>query len=753
MPTIDEVIDSPGTRAFGFLGLDLRARGTQAGGDCPFCGKEGGKFSVNVESGLWGCKRCGRDGNPVGFLRALWEASDPSPDLSALASERGFLEPATPVQWGCRLSVVTGELLVPGWARVKDKDGDGHAIKLWQLCRWIRQPDGSRRLLPCPGVHQEGKVHGLFGLNLWDDGRPDAWACEGCWDGMAVWEVVQADPELAARTNVTAVPGANVFRQEWASLFKGKNVTLPYDSDHPRKVCAACRKSWSVVDHQKCPACGAAETVGGVIQPVGLAGVKRVAAMLGGTSFVGHLEWGPEGFHPEAKSGYDVRDWLTSYQVIGERVASLRHIMSEWVKPVPKEWVGQAAAEGHESVELESAPCSSWSELLEAWGRALRMRQDLQDALAVLLAVCLSTEQEGDGQLFLQLIASAGSAKTKMCDGLLVSKRCKHLEHITGFHSGYNDGTGKDYSFIGRANKKTMITPEGDVLVSSPKFQELMSQIRRIFDGTAGSVYKTRDDDLIHTGLRTPWIMAGTPAILDHDQSRLGDRFLRMRIDPPGDEERRAIQRKVISSSMRSVQRTVNGVAGSNLSEDLRRAYRLTGGFVDWLRGDPEARFSSVILDEDGLDSWCSPLAEFVADMRARPNPDKRKEDSEADKEIPTRLTDQFCRLACCLAAVLGKREVDGEVRRIVTKVGMDTAHGRVLQVAGHLRRAGEKGVLLGRLSADCGRPEDGLRSLLEFMAKIKLVDVMHVKTRMMIRTRYRLTERLMTLWGEVLGA
>ena len=52
-------------------------------------------------------------------------------------------------------------------------------------------------------------------------------------------------------------------------------------------------------------------------------------------------------------------------------------------------------------------------------------------------------------------------------------------------------------------------------LLSSPKFAELMSQQRRIFDGTSGASYKNRKEDVRFTGLRTPWVMAVTPSSIN----------------------------------------------------------------------------------------------------------------------------------------------------------------------------------------------------------------------------------------------
>ncbi len=257
--------------------------------------------------------------------------------------------------------------------------------------------------------------------------------------------------------------------------------------------------------------------------------------------------------------------------------------------PAPQEWLD--AAKHHE--RLETLECKSWPVLEQAWRDCQRWRQSLSDMLATMLAVAASTSQTGN-QLHLLVVAAAGSMKTVACDAMLTSRKCIVVEHITGFHSGVVSDDGRDLSFLARANHLTWITPEGDVLVSSPQFGELMAQARRIFDGKSSAVYKNTDDDNSFEGLRTPWIIAGTPALLNTDQSRLGDRFLRIVIDPPEEDERQAILAHVGRVAFDSSVRAVDGQPGTILSVEMARAYRLTGGFVNHLRAEAERLVESV---------------------------------------------------------------------------------------------------------------------------------------------------------------
>ena len=176
----------------------------------------------------------------------------------------------------------------------------------------------------------------------------------------------------------------------------------------------------------------------------------------------------------------------------------------------------------------------------------------MDDVLSVMLAVVLSTVQKGD-QLFCMVVGDASGGKTRLCEGLLVSKHCYSLEHLTGFFSGYKDDEGNDYSLINRVNRKCMITPEGDVMMSNPAFPQIMAQQRRIFDGSAGATYKNLKEDREYKGLRTPWIIAGTPVMMEKDQASLGDRFLKVYLGSPTQDQRREILSRVSRSAIEAV--------------------------------------------------------------------------------------------------------------------------------------------------------------------------------------------------------
>lgn len=728
-------------RPYTFHGIELHGNGTVRTATCPFCGKDK-KWYASEETGRWHCFVCKEQGNAITFLRKLHErsvATTKHADLAMLASERKLAYPATVAAWGACRSIVDTTWLVPGY--------DVHG-KLHQLYKRVRQvKDGAwvHVLLPTPGIWADGRSHGIhMAVGSFNPAKPNALVLEGPWDGMAWWETArmsklidgtleptgQESASLLKDTNVFAVPGCTTFPDHWLTLFRSKEVAFGFDSDHPR-------------------------VVNGKTYRAAYDSVKRNAKKVSGISkTVSWIRWGDEGYDQERKSGWDVRDHIT--QSIDRR-DNLADLMTK-IEIVPDEWSTQLNGQPHTNgtvKEISALECNNWNKLEQAWMEAQEWRSIAADVLSVMLAVCASTKQAG-GQLFLQVIGSASSGKTTFCDGLLVSNTCHSLEHLSGFHSGWKkpgDDT-KDCSLIARINGKTLITPEGDVLMSSPKFAEIMSQCRRIFDGTSGATFKNDDVDRLYVGLRTPWIMAGTQALMDTDQSRLGDRFMRIIFTDPTREEKRRICFKALDSELESMMETSNGTAGSVLNPKLRRAHALTGGYVDWLRNNIEDILPTIEVPRSAKEMFVN-LSELTADLRARPNFDPRKHETHDNKEMPYRISCQIGRLAQCLAAARNKKTIDGSILHIVKKVAMDTSYGHTLNIVRWLcrvhQRTGrptqERGLMLGEMIDWSGMTKEKLERYLHFLRNIDVLTYDNVPG---THGFYRLTDRVFDLYNTI---
>lgn len=712
-PAIDDNNEPDNLRPYTFHGLDLTSRegGRQQVCDCFVCGSPG-KMTIEVNTSKFRCWSCNSTGNSLTFIRLLHEVSTSrtTPQfIDMVVKDRKLRDPSTMSAWGvCQSTIPPHPWLVAGY------DTEGKITQLYKRTH-IKGSDGlwSWRLLPTPGLHTDpGKSHALhMPASDFNPSRPTIEVMEGLWDGMAYWEVVQTT-QAASDTNIVAVPGCNVWRDEWTLICKGKDVTLWFDSDYPRQVDTA----------------KGAHT----FQP-GYDGMKRVSKKLSGHALtVSHIKWGEGGYDPTRPDGWDVRDALSEHPDPMNGLVSLISL----VEPVPPDWFSPSqinssnSNNSRQNSTIEPEACHSWVKCLSAWQEALEWRQELSDVLVTMLAVAASTDQSGDNQLFLRVIGDPGSAKTRLCKGLLVSRHCKLLLHLKSFHSGYKKEGGEDCSLVSRISGLCLVTPEYDALTIGGNSDQLESQVRQIFDGESGNTYANSDEDRHYRGLRSPWIQAGTPALMDRDQSRLGDRFLRIRIEQPSEEDKQAILMRALNNELSAMTERSNGTESSIIPPKLRRAYALTGGYVDWLRSNVEERVAEV--ERNMLTSYkqqCVDLGILTAEMRARPNMDPKKTETFPTKELPTRLVAQLGRLAGHLAVVMNKDSVDREVMRVVRKVAIDTAHGHTLNIvtwmctrnptAPEFTYQESGGIPEKRIAVWCGFTADKASNYLLFLKKI----------------------------------
>ncbi len=723
-----------GLKPYVSLGMDLEIKDNHGVGECPFCDKAN-KFSVDCETSQWKCWSCGGGtesggGNALSFIRLLYNASVERTEESfyvEVAQEKRLLSQETVKKWGvCKSVIPPCSWLVPGFGT------DGKLNQLYRRCK-VKDSNNEWvwRLLPTPGIWPEGKSHHFHVVQTHFDpnrSRSGVVFTEGIWDGMALSEVA-LDNELGI-SDLIALPGCNVWRDEWTAMCKDRDITIIFDSDHPRQK-------------------------GIRTQIAGYDGVVRIAKRLSGIArTVSWLRWGVGGWNAEKPDGWDLRDALSGMPdeplPLEDRKAILYGLI-RMIEPALGEWFSGTSPRSvitGRDYSIESRPCNTWKECEAAWdsskGGTLLWREDLSYTLATILAVCASTQQSGN-QLFMDIVGSPGSAKTTILEGTLVSKQCVQVENLTKIISGWKkkDDNEVDCSFLARNNNKTWVTCEFDTILGSPQYAELMGKIRRVFDGKTSATFGNDDKDRHYFGLRTPWIRAGTWKMMFQDQSQLGDRFLRIIINDPTEKDKRDIMRSALRSERSAMVKTSNGTAGGIVDDKTRKAYSLTGGYIDWLRANIEEKIQVVESNiKDWVEDVCMDLAEFSADMRARPNiPNKWKKESfeiEGHKELPTRLGRQNIRLAAHLAVVLNKKEIDSSVLKIVRKVALDTANGHSLNVANWLctRNPDDKdrsyqetgGLSQLVLEKWCNMDSARMENYLMFLRKIGVVDLIRGK-------------------------
>lgn len=727
MPKIKEEVPKT-IRPYLFHGLDLSGS-PEAVGECVFCGRE--KFSVNVETGLWRCLVCDEKGNLTLFLRKLYEecSLDDTPG-NHWASDRGVSLSAL-IAFGVSIHPVTGDAVVPGYSV-------DH--KLMNLYLYRKPHGGDKRVLQGTStVNQQ-----LFMPDDFDPKKKVVYVHESPWNAMAHWDALRAykdsggeltktgavEASLYAEANVLGIPGCGSVGEpfvRWCSLFAGKHVVLCFDSDHSK------------------------EKDGKIVPPAGIEACRRACEIMARSGSlperVSYLKWGNDGYDPERKSGYDVRDLLTEDQKagLGELITRTEPIPSDWVK-------GRShSSKKGGKVGLECLPCSSFRELLAPWRKALKWTDGLTKGLSCCLASVVSTRTVGD-QLWLKVVSPPATGKTTICEALAVAREYVFsTDTMTSLVSGYQvDREGSEnMSMVKKLRDKTLVIKDADTILSSPELVKILSQFRAAYDRSLRTQYGNKMS-ADHEGLNMSVILFGTNSLRRLDASELGERTLDCvimdKIDPELEDE--ILYRKA-HQSFRSLNQESNGQPESQLDPSMLLAMQMTGGYVTYLRQNARELFARVSTPEESIVKLMD-YAKFVAFMRARPS---TRQDETAEREFATRLVSQIAKLSGCLAVVLNKTSVDGEVMGRTRSVVMDTARGRTFHIAEALYKEGREGLSMGGLENEVHATEEGrINKLVKFLRSIGAVES-YVKlsvTGQRSTKKYRLTEQLMGLYGRV---
>lgn len=725
-----------GLRPYLNLGVDLQWRegDKEAKGECPFCGGEE-KFSVDIEKGVYRCFVCAEGsknggGNARIFIRRYHSLCfDQTSDYRELSNSRKIKD-TTLIRWGvCR--GLDGQWLVPAYGAkgeintlyrytIKSGNYGGKLMATAELGAGYFRPDS----IP---LNYASKIY----------------ITEGPWDGMALWEILDSDSDSI----VIAVPGANTFTESWAGLdmFQDKDVILLYDNDHP------------ILKNGK-------RFLG-----AGFTGMKRASGLLTEAGVeperISFLSWGESGYDPTLPSGFDLRDSLlglrdgeipensrfkassTSLERFGELGRRITLIPREWVrtKENGSNKSGKSGDKSGNYGELPPLECTEWEVLQSAWKEAMEWTDGLDCALSVMLASVLTTQLIGE-QLWIKIISPPGSGKTTLLEGLSVAK--KYLfskDTIRGFYTGFGTSADDDNSIAALANGKTLAIKDGDTLLKSPNLPQILSEGRGLYDGAGRTHYRnsiSRD----YEGHRMTWLLCGTSALREIDDSELGSRFLDCVIMEGIDEEfERSVGLRAGEQELKNLLMQSNGVAEERHNPDQTRAMQLTGGYVEYLRENDVDIMSSVSADSS-LVAYCNSLASFVSRMRARPS---RLQEEESTREFSARLVKQLVRLSVALAAVMGKSSVDSEVKARVNKVARDTSRGITLEIAGLLFERGNEGYIPKSLGILTDNDSGKMLKLLRFLKRIGVV--INFKRKGSETIKWRLTNTMRELYVEVM--
>lgn len=465
--------------------------------------------------------------------------------------------------------------------------------------------------------------------------------------------------------------------------------------------------------------------------------------------------WGPDGYDPEKKDGWDVRDVLTQKATALERVQLVDDFI-EKVTPIPADWVegrtASAAARG--GTEVNCLECSSWDELYKSMCIALQVTEGLKAAFICILSSVASVKLLGDSQLWMKIIGPPACGKSTLCDAIATNKKyVRMLSVLTGFHSGYkSDREGKqDNSLIPQIDGMAVIVKDGNTLMTHPNKQQILGEGRDLYDGSCSNWYK-HGVSRSYAGHRMSLMICGTASLKELDSSEFGARQLDIVVMEEIDEQLEDdIMWRAVNRTARNMLSLSDGTFESRHDPQLMKFYQLTGGYITFLRENIEALMARVEVSEESMRKIMD-YARFISYLRARPS---LVQDEIAERELATRLSSQLMRLALSSAVVLNKTKVDKEIMALIRKTCLDTSRGKTLDLAKVIYSSDADGCAISKLAIRIGETAIEVGKLLRFLMRIGAVEHHSPKIKGIVvagHSRWRFTDRFSRLFESVMG-
>lgn len=627
---------------FADLGVELYEGPTNLTGDCPFCGKEE-HFFVDAATTKWDCKSCTASGNLVTFMTRIAETihrETPAARWLELSAARGLPPEAFKVwKMGWKEGV--------WWIPCRSEKDTVRDIRRWN----------GKMIRSTTGCHlQLGNAAGLAAAPA----GSRVWVCEGEWDAMALRWLLS----LARRKGeiVSYVPGAGVFKREWAALFKGHDVVLCYDNDE-----------------------------------AGDKGSARAAEVLAREPrSIRFLHW------PDTlPRGWDIRDYVVAgrgKKITAKQAIDLlegmchRHHRRDAPKP--------------EAPPARPEDIIGFVEVLKEFGRAgIRMDQDFKDGLAIALGTCLANEVPGD-PLWVYIVGPPSSGKTLILCALQGSDRVIFKSNLTpaSLVSGFRAST--DPSLLPKLDGKTAVFKDGTELLAlnAEKKKEIYGTLRGAYDGQVDRPFGNAIERnyKVHFNM----LIGVTPIIHGDVQSLQGERFLKYEMHDNNIADTRSKMRAAIQNVAKEAEM-------QEIMSDACRRFLLR-------KIDP----TKLPVIPDHMVEHIMDLAETIAMLRAQVERElfgDRDIKYRPKAESPMRLAKQLTKLGQMLTVVLGRDEIDAQVCRIMDRVAMDTMIGFHRDIVHVLSRAGEEGLTTKELAERARIPQTSLQNRLK---DLHLLDV-----------------------------
>lgn len=652
----------PQARIFETHGVEFSgARGEEFYGTCPFTGKAN-KFYVNRKTWLWDSKTAGMSGNIAKFLEEVTEEykSNLEEEHVDRLSRHRKIPPSSFKVW--EIGWNGAQFTIP----VRDITGKIVDIRMYDVKRKLMRSTA--------GCHV-----GLLGSDqLKERLHEPIYVCEGEWDAMAMRWLLR---KQKAPGIVVAVPGAGVFKKDWARWFHGRKVFALYDHDEPG------RKGEQTL-------------------------YQRVGSIAKSMMFA---HW-PE----ELPNGFDVRDWI----VYGIRKGTLDKCLERLhllFKKMPRRSGGVQKTQSGQTIRLVAkveAPTLERPDTvptLEDVHAVYRKWLHLPntDAIDVMLATCISQEMDGP-PVWMFLVSPPGGAKTITLAGLTDYEKAYSTSSLTAHAliSGSNERGAADPSLVPRLNGKVLVIKDFTSILNmrENEKEEIFGILRDAYDGRCGKVFGNGVERNYESHFTI--IAAVTPSIYEvgSRHAALGERFLKFVM---GDNLHHHQEEDIISRAIENVDKD------SRIKEELAS---VTGVFLQY--GFENVKPPKL---DNVLHQRIIRLAQLGARLRGTVSRNQYHQDEMTGRpfaEVGSRLGIQLAKIARSLALIRSKTTVGESEYALVKKIMLDTVSQRNEDIVRSMWLYGKdnKPLTLQDLAHHTRYPSTTLRRLMEDLNLLKVV-------------------------------
>lgn len=607
---------------FEFFDVRLQAvdgKGSQVSGDCPFCGKTK-HFFANPTTGLWDCKKCGREGNPAGFITQLHQfhlETTTDEHYDYLASKRNGVLASTLKEMQFAHDPTSGAWYVPYGVGRKFLNNLGKFY-----------PEVGFRIYKAPEMNL--KLYHPFDKKI----GKKVIITEGEWD-LAAFRSVQ---KFACKDyTLVSVPGSNTFKDEYLDEFKGADVILIYDKDDPgRKGIAKAAKK---------------------LTPV----AKSVL----------YVKWTEEEFNDAngEVNGKDLRDYLVCKKTEhaankSKKKPKFSAMFWQDIQSMLALYQPDQNDDGYIEKRFTLPPtqkCESWEQLMGVYRKKLYLTPGNEHSIACCFATALSPFFPGE-PVWLFFVGRPSSGKTTVIEAFGDSNMYIDAQSQLSARvlvSGLKTAGGKDISYLPTLKLRTLTVKDFTAILTmgAKEQEELYGILRDAFDGE----YKRQfgnNEKRFYKDLKFGIIAGVTKSIHAQNHASLGERFLK--IEYLENEE---------FDEYEHMQSALSGMHDKAARKKILQEYTL--GYLDHLANNLPDFLPAV---GSKFRYRVSLLALLVARLRAQV--ERRRDDSllyRPEWEVASRLACQFEKMAQLLMLVYNLKEPNNLLYLTIRKLALDS--------------------------------------------------------------------------------